>query len=95
MTGEIPSHHGVHDWIRAGNVGAQRIDYLARTARSSPTTFAAAGYRCALVGKWHLGASDVPRAGYVRWFAHQSGMSPLLRRADVRRATPVHGARAT
>jgi len=75
MTGEIPSQHGVHDWIRAGNVGPQRIDYL--DGRPLVTdAFASAGYRCALVGKWHLGASDVPRAGYVRWFAHQSGMSP-------------------
>ncbi len=74
MTGEIPSQHGVHDWIRAGNVGDARIDYLAgRTLLTE--RFAAAGYRCALIGKWHLGASDVPRPGFVRWFAHQSGMS--------------------
>ncbi|MEO6929832.1 MAG: sulfatase-like hydrolase/transferase, partial [Casimicrobiaceae bacterium] len=29
MTGDIPSRHGVHDWVRAGSVGASRIDYLA------------------------------------------------------------------
>ncbi len=74
MTGQIPSQHGVHDWIRDGNVGARRIDYLAgRTLITDH--FAAAGWRCALIGKWHLGASDAPRPGYVRWFAHQSGMS--------------------
>jgi arylsulfatase A-like enzyme len=75
MTGEIPSRHGVLDWIRAGNVGANRIDYLAGQ-RLLTDDVADAGYRCALVGKWHLGASDVPRRGFVRWFAHQSGMSP-------------------
>jgi choline-sulfatase len=74
MTGQIPSQHGVHDWIRDGNIGAQRIDYLhGRTLVTDH--FAAAGWRCALIGKWHLGASDAPRPGYVRWFAHQSGMS--------------------
>jgi choline-sulfatase len=74
LTGEIPSQHGVHDWIREGNVGNGRIDYL--EGHPLVTDYAAAaGYRCALIGKWHLGASDRPRAGYVQWFAHASGMS--------------------
>lgn len=75
MTGDIPSRHGVHDWIRGGNTGDARIDYLAGQALVTDHV-ARAGYRCGLVGKWHLGASDVPRAGYVKWFAHASGMSP-------------------
>jgi arylsulfatase A-like enzyme len=88
MTGEIPSRHGVHDWIRAGNVGAARIDYLARQALLTDHV-AAAGYRCGLVGKWHLGASDVPRRGFVRWFAHQSGMSPYYGAPMVDETHPV------
>jgi choline-sulfatase len=75
VTGEIPSQHGVHDWIRDGNVGPGRIDYLDGHPLLTDVV-AAAGYRCALIGKWHLGASDVPRAGHVKWFAHASGMSP-------------------
>lgn len=75
LTGEIPSRHGVHDWIRAGNMGAGGIDYLEGQPLLTDLA-AAAGYRLGLVGKWHLGASDVPRTGYVEWFAHQSGMSP-------------------
>ena len=75
MTGDIPSRHGVHDWIRAGNVGDQRVDFLAGQTLLTDRV-AAAGYRCGLIGKWHLGASDMTRAGYVTWFAHPSGMSP-------------------
>ncbi|MEP7208946.1 MAG: sulfatase-like hydrolase/transferase [Casimicrobiaceae bacterium] len=75
LTGEIPSRHGVHDWIRGGNVGTQGVDYLAGQTLLTDLAVSA-GYRCALVGKWHLGASDVPRPGHVRWYAHQSGMSP-------------------
>jgi len=75
MTGDIPSRHGVHDWIRAGNVGDQRVDFLAGQTLLTDRV-AAAGYRCGLIGKWHLGASDMPRDGYVTWFAHPSGMSP-------------------
>jgi len=75
LTGDIPSRHGVHDWIRVGSVGLNRIDYLAGQTLITDVV-AAAGYRCALIGKWHLGASDVPRPNFVKWFAHQSGMGP-------------------
>jgi arylsulfatase A-like enzyme len=75
LTGEIPSRHGVHDWIREGNVGDRRVDYLAGKTLLTDLV-ARDGYRCGLIGKWHLGASDVPREGFVKWYAHQSGMSP-------------------
>ena len=87
LTGDIPSRHGVHDWIRAGNVGDERIDYL--EGRTLIMDLAAdAGYRCGLVGKWHLGASDVPRRGHVRWYAHQSGMSPYYDAPMIDERTP-------
>ena len=74
-TGDLPSRHGVHDWIRVGSMGDARVDYLEGQTLITDVA-AAAGYRCALVGKWHLGASDVPRRSFVKWFAHQSGMGP-------------------
>jgi arylsulfatase A-like enzyme len=75
LTGDIPSRHGVQDWIRVGSMGDSRIDYL-EGQRLLTDIFAEDGYRCALIGKWHLGASDRPRKNYVKWFAHQSGMGP-------------------
>lgn len=75
LTGDIPSQHGVHDWIRVGSMGDTRVDYLAGQTLITDV-MADNGYRCGLVGKWHLGASDVPRPNYVKWFAHQSGMGP-------------------
>lgn len=78
LTGDIPSRHGVHDWIRVGSMGPERVDYLEGQTLVTDV-LAATGYRCGLVGKWHLGASDVPRAGFVKWFAHQSGMGPYYK----------------
>ena len=75
LTGDIPSRHGVHDWIRVGSVGPERVDYLGGQTLLTDV-LADHGYRCGLVGKWHLGASDVRRRNFVRWFAHQSGMGP-------------------
>ncbi|WP_235934579.1 sulfatase-like hydrolase/transferase [Paramicrobacterium chengjingii] len=78
LTGQIPSRHGVHDYLDGAHVGPESVDYLA----GQPTFTAAladAGYRLGLSGKWHLGASDVPRDGFVHWFALEGGGSPYGR----------------
>ena len=88
LTGDIPSRHGVHDWIRAGSMGDERVDYLEGQTLVHDLA-ARAGYRCALIGKWHLGASDVPRPGFVKWFAHQAGMGPYYGAPMVDHDRPV------
>jgi arylsulfatase A-like enzyme len=88
LTGDIPSRHGVQDWVRAGSMGDNRIDYLAGQ-RLLTDIFAENGYRCGLIGKWHLGASDTPRPNFVKWFAHQSGMGPYYDAPMVDEDTPV------
>lgn len=92
LTGRIPSQHGVHDWLRKGNVddpdGAYRgvdrgIEYLEGIAGYSDI-LASAGYTCALSGKWHLGASETPQKGFSHWYAHGFGgggyyAAPMIR----------------
>ena len=72
LTGRIPSQHGVHDWIRAGNVGPDAIRYL-EGELTYTDILARAGWSCGLSGKWHLGDSQIPQHGFTDWFAHQFG----------------------
>jgi choline-sulfatase len=83
LTGRIPSQHGVHDWLRAGNTTqalepegtGRRIEYL-QGIPGYTDALAAAGYRCALSGKWHLGDSHHRQKGYEFWSVHAKGGGP-------------------
>lgn len=82
LTGTIPSAHGVHDWLRGGNVDRnlpeikddaryasehKPIQYLdGLTAYTD--LLAENGYTCALSGKWHLGDSLTPQHSFTKWF---------------------------
>ncbi len=77
LTGQIPSQHGVQDFLRAGNSrflpeDRLEIEYLAGR-RSYVETLAENGYDCALSGKWHLGNSGLPQLGFDYWNAHARG----------------------
>ncbi len=72
LTGRIPSQHGVHDWIREGNTGANAIEYL-KDMPGYTEYLAQLGYNCAHSGKWHLGDNAKPQKGFTRWYAHQRG----------------------
>jgi arylsulfatase A-like enzyme len=75
LTGRIPSQHGVHDWIRGGNVGPDAIRYL-EGELAYTDVLARNGWTCGLSGKWHLGDSQIPQHGFTDWFVHQKGGGP-------------------
>ncbi len=74
MTGRIPSQHGVHDWIRAGNVAPDAAKYL-EGLTCYTDVLAENGYVCGLSGKWHLGDSMTPQHSFSHWFALPRGGS--------------------
>ncbi|MFE4194639.1 sulfatase-like hydrolase/transferase [Paenarthrobacter sp. NPDC056912] len=78
MTGDIPSRHGVHDYLAGVETGPAAVDFL-QGQRLFTDDLADAGYRLGLSGKWHLGANDVPRKGFSHWFALEGGGSPYDR----------------
>ena len=77
LTGQIPSQHGVQDFLRAGNSvdlpgDGKTIQYLA--GRTTYTEILGDnGYDVALSGKWHIGDSATPQAGFAYWNVHATG----------------------
>ena len=74
MTGRIPSAHGVHDWIREGNMPPTTAQYLDGLTCYTDT-LAENEYTVGLSGKWHLGDSLTPQHGFSHWFTLLTGGS--------------------
>ncbi len=80
LTGRIPSQHGIHDWLRRGNLSAEKaaalpepfagdfvaIEYL-KGQLAYTEILAQQGYTCGLSGKWHMGDSLQPQKGFTFW----------------------------
>lgn len=65
LTGLLPSQHGVHSFLSGGNlqVGPNARCTLDEIT-SLPEVLRGNGYRCGLVGKWHLGDNLRPQEGF-------------------------------
>jgi arylsulfatase A-like enzyme len=68
MTGRLPSHHGIQDFLMSA------VDCIGPTAKQflagQPTfseSLAKAGYKVGLAGKWHMGADATMQAGFSYW----------------------------
>jgi choline-sulfatase len=88
LTGRIPSQHGVHDWIRGGNMGSDAVSYLANEVTYTDI-LAENGWDCGLSGKWHLGDSQIPQHGFKHWFVHQGGGGPYRNAPMIRDGQPI------
>lgn len=84
MTGLIPSQHGVHSYLRAGEpqVGPKAHCVISEF-RTLPKVLAEAGYACGLSGKWHLGGNLTPQEGFSYWVTMPHGHTTTFYNADV------------
>jgi arylsulfatase A-like enzyme len=68
LTGKMPSQHGVQDFLLWGEREGRADDIrFLEDHKCSPEILADAGYTNGLSGKWHLGFSLEPQAGFHTW----------------------------
>jgi len=84
LTGLIPSQHGIHSFLTAGEpqIGPKAYCTIAEF-RSLSDILAAEGYVCGLVGKWHLGDNLRPQKGFTAWLTTPHGHTTTFYDADV------------
>ncbi len=91
LTGRIPSQHGVHDWIAVGDTTAkyepagngEKIEYL-KNQIGYTDLLSAAGYRCGMSGKWHLGDTHHRQKSFEYWEVHAKGGGPYFNAPMIR-----------
>lgn len=77
LTGLMPSQHGVHSYLRAGNVQIGPDAYCTVCEyRTVPEILHQSGYVCGLSGKWHLGDNLRPHEGFEYWITKPHGHTP-------------------
>lgn len=75
LTGQMPSSHGVVDWIASPPEGERSQSFL-EGQETYVERLAASGYTAGLFGKWHLGDASYPAAGFTRWLALEGSHGP-------------------
>lgn len=76
MTGEIPSRHGVQDWLQPVDSFGPRSRRFLDGHLTWSETLARNGYTLGLAGKWHMGHDDRPHAGFSYWATIPGGGGP-------------------
>ena len=76
LTGRLPSHHGVQDWLRpVDSFGPKTRRWL----DGHPTfteVLSGNGYRLGMSGKWHMGDDENAQAGFSWWNTVPGGGGP-------------------
>ncbi|MCI0461086.1 MAG: sulfatase-like hydrolase/transferase [Gemmataceae bacterium] len=84
LTGLIPSQHGVHCYLHAGEPQLGPGAYCTiREFQTLPKILSGSGYACGLTGKWHLGDNLNPQEGFRYWVTMPHGGTMTFYDAEV------------
>ncbi len=74
FTGLMPSQHGVHCFLRGGNLQiGPKASCTIDAYPTLPALLRNLGYSCGLIGKWHLGDNLHPQIGFSTWVTTPHG----------------------
>jgi len=81
LTGMMPSAHGIHDWIAAGNTlkkyepQSERLIQYLKDIPGYTDYLSKNGYFCGISGKWHMGDSHHMQKSFKFWRTFAKGGS--------------------
>ena len=79
-TGRIPSHHGVHDFLKEPDENHPHPGISGQESLGSHLK--EAGYHTAMVGKWHAGQYLEAMPGFDLWFTSLRGTNAAFKEQD-------------
>lgn len=79
-TGQIPSRHGVHDFLGEPNENPEHHGIAGQPTLGA--LLKEIGYHTGMVGKWHAGDYWEPMPGYDTWFTSLKGTNARFQEQD-------------
>lgn len=73
LTGLLPSHHGVQDYLVAQDTFGPKSRRFLLGLATFTQLLAKAGYTLGMCGKWHMGNDETPQAGFTYWVTVPGG----------------------
>ncbi len=67
MTGMLPSHHHVQDYLLPEDSAGPASPRWLQGLRTYTEVLAESGYTLGMCGKWHMGGDEVAQAGFTYW----------------------------